>query len=194
MALNFRELLIKNRSYRRFYQEEKIDLSVLREMVENARITPSPANLQPLKFIIVNKPEVNRELFGYLKWAGYLRDWDGPEQGERPSAYIVILGDRNISTHVGWDYGIALQTLQLSAVEKGYGGCAIGSCDKEKIRELLGIPEALEIGCVLALGKPREKVVIDEVKDGDIKYWRDEQDVHHVPKRSLDELILKEIL
>jgi nitroreductase len=193
MTLNFRELLVKNRSYRRFHQEERIAPGVLKELVEDARLTPSPANLQPLKFVIVNNPEVNRELFGYLKWAGYLRDWDGPEEGERPAAYIVILGDRSISAHVGWDYGIALQTLQLSAVDKGYGGCAVASCDKEKIRELLDIPGELEIGCVLALGKPAEKVVIDEVKDGDIKYWRGEDQVHHVPKRTLDELILKEI-
>jgi len=193
MALNFRELLLKNRSYRRFYQEEKIELRVLKEMVENIRFTPSPANLQPLKFVIVNNPEMNRKIFPHLKWAAYLKGWDGPVEGERPSAYIVILGSRNISAHVAWDYGIALQTLQLSAVEKGYGACAIVSCDKERIRELLGIPGELEIGCVLALGKPKEKVVIDEVKDGDIKYWRDGQDVHHVPKRSLDELILKEV-
>jgi len=193
MALNFRELLLKNRSYRRFYQEEKIERRVLREMVENIRLTPSPANLQPLKFVIVDNPEMNRKIFPHLKWAAYLKDWDGPVEGERPSAYIVMLGNRNVSAYVAWDYGIALQTLQLSAVEKGYGGCAIVSGDKEKIRELLGIPVELEIGCVLALGKPREKVVIDEVKDGNIKYWRDGQGVHHVPKRSLDELILKEV-
>jgi nitroreductase len=190
MSLNFKDLLIKNRSYRRFFQEESIPMASLRAMVENTRLAPSPANLQPLKFIIVDEPDVNAKLFGFLKWAGYLKDWDGPVEGERPSAYIIILGDRKISAHVAWDYGIALQTLQLSAVDMGYGGCAIASCNKEKIRELLLIPDNLEIGCVLALGKPKETVVVDEVKDGDIKYWRDEQQVHHVPKRCLDDLIL----
>lgn len=190
--MNFRELLKKNRSYRRFYQEERIEMSKLRELVENTRLEPSPANLQPLKFILINDPEMNRRIFPYLKWAGYLTDWAGPEEGERPSAYIAILGNPKVSGHVAWDYGIALQTLQLSAVEKGYGGCAIGAYDKKKIRELLGIPEELELAVILALGKPKENVVIDEAKDNGIKYWRDKNQTHHVPKRSLNDLIFKE--
>ncbi len=191
MASTFRELLIKNRSYRRFFQEEKIGIDILKEIVENIRFTPSPANLQPLRFVIIQNPEMNRKIFVHLKWAAYLTDWDGPGEGERPSAYIVITGNRNLSPHIAWDYGIALQTLQLSAAEKGYGACAIVSCNKDKIRELLEIPQELEIACVLALGKPKEKVVIDDVKDGNIKYSRDKNQVHHVPKRSLDDLILK---
>lgn len=190
--MNFRDLLTKNRSYRRFYQEERIEMGELREMVANTRLEPSPANLQPLKFILINDPEMTLAIYPYLKWAGYLTDWAGPEEGERPSAYIVILGNPGISGHVAWDYGIALQTLQLSAVEKGYGGCAIGACDKNRIRELLDIPEELELAVVLALGKPKEEVVIDEAKDNDVKYWRDENRTHHVPKRPLHDLILKE--
>ncbi len=189
MSLTLRELFLKNRSYRRFFQEEKISTDFLKEIVDNTRLMPSPANLQPLKYAIVNNEEINQKLFRYLKWAAYLPQWDGPEEGERPSAYIVILGNRGISGHIAWDYGIALQTIQLSAVEKGYGACAIVSCDKEKIRELLQIPQELEIACVMALGKPKETVVIDNVTDGNIKYWRDDQQIHHVPKRKLDDLI-----
>jgi nitroreductase len=189
MSLN--ELLLKNRSYRRFHQDETIDTSILKEMVENARISPSPSNLQPLKFIIVNDPEINRKIFPLLKWAGFLKSWIGPEEGERPSAYILLLGNRKINTHLEWDYGIALQTILLTATEKGFGGCAIASCDRDKLQHLLEIPKNLEIGCVVSLGKPKEKVVLEEVKDNDIKYWRDEDEVHHVPKRSLDDLILK---
>ncbi|MGE5342357.1 MAG: nitroreductase family protein [Candidatus Omnitrophota bacterium] len=187
----FRELLIRNRSYRRFYEAETIPPEVLKEFVENTRFAPSPANLQPLTFVIVHDPEMNRKLFPYLKWAAYLTDWDGPEEGERPAAYIVILGNRTMSAYIGWDYGIALQTLQLSAAEKGYGACAIAACDKERIRGLLLIPEEWEIACVVALGKPKERVVIDDEKDGNIKYWRDENGVHHVPKRRLNDLIIK---
>lgn len=189
--MSLKELLLKNRSYRRFYQDETIDTGVLKEMIEYARIAPSPSNLQPLKFVIINDPEMNRKIFPLLKWAGFLKGWAGPGEGERPSAYIVILGNRKISAHLEWDFGIALQTILLTAAEKGYGGCAIASCDRDKLHLLLEIPHNLEIGCVISLGKPKEKVVLEEVKDNDIKYWRDEDDVHHVPKRTLEDLILK---
>ncbi|MDQ1353300.1 MAG: hypothetical protein QG657_3606 [Acidobacteriota bacterium] len=189
--MTLRELLIINRSYRRFYQEVKIIGDQLKDMVENVRFTPSAANKQPLKFILVTDESMNRQIFPHLRWAAYLTEWDGPEEGERPSAYIVMLGKRNESPNIDADYGIAMQTILLSAVEKGYGGCLIGSVDKEKIRRLLDIPEELEISVIIALGKPKEQVVIDEVKGDDIKYWRDDRQVHHVPKRSLEDLILK---
>ncbi len=191
--MTFKELLLKNRSYRRFYQDQKISADDLREMVENVRFTPSAANKQPLKFVTVTDESMNEKIFAHLKWAGYLTDWDGPGPGERPSAYIVMLGNRKASPYIDGDYGIAMQTILLSAVEKGYGGCLVGSYDKEKVRQLLDIPEELELSVVFALGKPKEEVVVDTAKDGDIKYWRDENQVHHVPKRSLEELMYKEI-
>lgn len=189
--MNLRELLLKNRSYRRFYQDEKVSAETLKEFVENVRFTPSAANKQPLKFVLVTDVSMNEQIFSHLKWAAYLSDWDGPEQGERPSAYMVLLGNRKASPYIDADYGIAMQTVLLSAVEKGYGGCLIGSYDKEKVRRLLDIPEELELSVVIALGKPKEKVVVEPVKDDDIKYRRDEHQVHHVPKRSTEELIFK---
>lgn len=191
--MTLRDLLLKNRSYRRFYQEERIEIKDLQEMVAYVRLTPSAANKQPLKFVLVTDESMKEKIFVHLKWAGYLKDWDGPEQGERPAAYIVLLGNRKGSPYIDADYGIAMQTILLSAVEKGFGGCLIGSFNKEKIRQLLDIPGELEISVVIALGKPKEQVVIEDVKDGDIKYWRDEKQVHHVPKRSLEDLIYKEI-
>lgn len=187
--MNVRELLLKNRSYRRFFQEEKITTQELLAIVESTRYAPSPANKQPLQFILVNRDEYNNMLFPHLNWAAYLKDWQGPEEGERPAAYLVMLGDRSMSPFIDWDYGIALQTILLSAVEMGYGGCAIASFNKEKVRELFNIGETFEIPGVIALGKPKESVVIDDAKDGDIKYWRDEEQVHHVPKRVLGDLI-----
>jgi nitroreductase len=187
--MELKELLKKTRSCRRFIQEENIDQNELRDIVDNIRYTGSPANFQPLKFIPVNNREKNEMIFPHLKWAAYLTDWEGPEEGEKPAAYIVILGNRSMSLHIDWDYGIALQTILLSAREKGYGGCAIAACNKEKIREILDVPGELEIAAVVALGKPKEKVVIDDMEKANIKYWRDENDVHHVPKRTTDELI-----
>ncbi len=187
--MNLSELLLKNRSYRRFYQDEAIGVEELKAMVEHVRLAPSGANMQPWKFVLVTDKSVKEKLFPHLRWAGYIKDWDGPVEGERPAAYIVMLGNPKKSPGIAVDYGIAMQTVLLSAVEKGYGGCLLGSIDRDAIRELLEIPEELNISVVIALGKPKETVVIDEAKDGDIKYWRDENQVHHVPKRPLADII-----
>ena len=130
-------------------------------------------------------------IFTHLGWAGYLKDWQGPCEGERPSAYIIILGDTQISQSIGCDHGIAAQSILLGAAEKGLGGCMIGTVQRQKLRKALDIPSRYEILLVLALGKPKEQVVI-ETPDaaGDIKYWRDSDGVHHVPKRGLDDIIL----
>lgn len=191
--MDFKELLSKNRSYRRFYQEESLDMAVLEDIIADVRITPSAANLQPMKFVLVNDRGCNDKIFPCTKWAGYLKDWPGPEEGERPAAYIVILGDRESSANISWDYGIAMQTILLSAVAKGYGGCAIVSFDKKKVREILSIPAELEVAAVIALGKPKEKVVVEDVVDDNIKYWRDKEGIHHVPKRKVEDLILKKV-
>jgi nitroreductase len=188
-----KELVFKTRSYRRFHGQETVQLETLRELVDLARLSASGANLQPLKYILCCDPAMNARVFPHLKWAGYLRDWDGPAEGERPSAYIIILGDTEIRKDSGVDHGIAAQSIMLGATEKGLGGCMIASIDRIALRALLDIPERYQIPLVLALGVPKEQVVIEEVgPDGDIKYYRDAEAVHHVPKRPLDELILKE--
>ena len=185
-----KELILKNRSYRRFSQETAIDTDTLREFIDLARLSASGANLQPLKYILSNEPQKNALIFPHLAWAGYLKDWSGPVDGEQPSAYIIILGDTEITKAVGCDHGIAAQSILLGAAEKGLGGCMIGSIKKEGLRQNLKIPARYEILLVLALGKPQETVVIDTLgADGDIKYWRDGENVHHVPKRKLDDII-----
>ncbi len=185
------ELVRRNRSCRRFYEDRSIDRETLIELVNLARLSPSSANLQPLKYIIPNTPEKNSMVFPCLAWAGYLKDWPGPREGERPSAYIIILGDTEITKSFGCDHGIAAQSILLGATEKGLNGCIIGSVQRDKLRELLKIPERYEILLVIVLGVRKETAVIEEIKNGDIKYWRDEKEVHHVPKRPLSELILE---
>jgi nitroreductase len=126
-----------------------------------------------------------------LAWTGYLTGWSGPEAGERPSAYILILGDTSIKSDFGCDHGIAAQSILLGAAEMGLGGCIIGSIQREKLSRELALPEHFQILLTIALGKPKETVVIESLgSDGDTRYWRDSNDVHHVPKRSLDELII----
>jgi nitroreductase len=186
-----KDLVKRNRSYRRFHQDQAVSLDTLRELVDLARLSASGANLQPLKYLLSCDPESNAQIFPHLAWAGYLADWPGPGEGERPSAYIVVLGDTEIRPSFGVDPGIAAQSILLGATEIGLGGCIIASIRKDALRAVLDIDASYEILLVLALGKPRETVVIDPVgPDGDIKYWRDAQDVHHVPKRDLDDLIV----
>ncbi len=130
-------------------------------------------------------------VFPAVIWAAYLKDWDGPVQGERPSGYIIVLGDKSISEGFGVDPGIAAQSIMLGATEAGLGGCMIASIRRDILREGLKIPERFEILLILALGEPVENVIIEEMKEGDVKYWRDQLANHHVPKRSLEELIIK---
>lgn len=182
---------MKNRSYRRFIQSDKISLEQLTSWVELARFSASGRNSQPLKYILTNDEATNDAVFECLAWAGYFTDWKGPDVGEQPSAYITMLHDKSIADKYFCDDGIAAQSILLGAVEAGFGGCIIASVNRKRLGEILRLPEHLEIIQVLALGKPVEKVVIDDAVDGEIKYWRDEKSVHHVPKRTLDELIVK---
>ncbi len=186
-----RDLVISNRSCRRFEEGFTIARRTLEELVDLARLSASAANLQPLKYMLSCEPEKNARIFRHVAWAAYLKDWGGPAQGERPSAYIIVLGDTAISHNFGCDHGIAAQSILLGAREKGLAGCMIGLIQREELRRTLNIPAQYEILLVLALGKPREQAVIDEIgPNGDIKYWRDSAGVHHVPKRALKDLIV----
>ena len=187
-----KELIRANRSCRRFVESEKIGEPVLAELIDLARCSASAANMQPLKYILSCDSEKNDAIFSTLSWAGYYKDWPGPSEGERPSAYIVILGDTEISKNFFCDHGIASQSILLGAAEKGLGGCIIGAVDRDSLRNVLNIPQRYEILLVIALGKPAEKIVLEDVEGGEsIKYYRDEHGVHHVPKRKLKDIILK---
>jgi nitroreductase len=188
----FADLVRKNRSYRRFDESHAVSMEVLRELVALARFSPSGGNIQPLKYFLSCEPAENAGIFPHTRWAGYLKDWDGPTEGERPSAYIVVLGDKEISSGAGCDHGIAAQSMLLGAVEKGLGGCMIGSIDRPQLGKALNLPDHYEILLIIALGKPAETVILEDATlDCGIKYYRDDQDRHHVPKRPLDELILE---
>lgn len=189
--MNLADLVRRNRSYRRFEESTSIPMEVLKELIEISRFTTSARNLQPLRYALINDPDLGERVFTTLQWAGYLTDWNGPETGERPSAYIIVMYDTRLCQHAEFDAGIACQTILLAAVEKGLGGCIIGSCNKLQLTEILQLPDYLKIICVLALGKPKETVVIEDVvPDGDIRYYRDSSGIHHVPKRTINELII----
>ncbi|MDQ7797905.1 MAG: nitroreductase family protein [Candidatus Edwardsbacteria bacterium] len=189
-----KDIILKNRSYRRFDQGHRIDLPTLRELAELARLSGSAGNLQPLKYILIADPKINETVFPFLAWAKYLKDWTGPAQGQRPSAYIIMLWDTSVCPgKLYYDAGICAQSILLGAVEKGLGGCVLASVNREGLRKALEIDEQYEIPLVIALGKPAETVVIEDIgPGGKIEYWRDDKQVHHVPKRSLSEMIIKE--
>ncbi len=187
---NFKELVTKNRSCRRFDNSYKIEKKTLRQLVDLARQCASASNNQPIKYIICCDENKNREVFSCLGWAASLKEWKGPEKKERPSAYIIILGDHNVSDKFWCDHGITAQTMLLGARAMGLGGCMFGSINIKELKKSLNIADNLEPKLVIALGKPVEKIQIDDLEEnGDIRYFRDENQVHHVPKRKLEELI-----
>ncbi|NLS78465.1 MAG: nitroreductase family protein [Chloroflexi bacterium] len=192
--MKLKEMVLKTRSYRRFDQGKPIAAETLVQLVDMARQAGSAANRQPLKYIVCAEGEANAKLFAHLRWAGYLQGWGGPAEGERPTGYVVMLTDTEINKEAATDVGIAAQTIMLGATEVGLGGCMLGAINRDEIRKLFAIPERYAISLVLALGVPVEQVVLEPVgPSGDIKYYRDEKQVHHVPKRTLDEVLLTKI-
>ena len=190
----FKDLVRANRSYRRFDGTHRIDAALLRDLVGLARFTPSAANRQPLKYVLSCTPEGNARVFETLAWAAYLPEWKGPPEPERPTAYVVVLLDRSITQAADIDVGIAAQTILLGATERGLGGCMFGSIRREDLARRLDLSESLAIALVIALGRPVESVTLDDLAPGGaVKYWREPDGTHHVPKRSLDELVLKTI-
>jgi len=189
-GMNIKQLIEKNRTYRRFDEKHSISVEQLTELIDLARLSATAANRQPLKYMLITRPDECARMYPFLAWAGYLTTWEGPNPGERPAAYIVILGDKEISDKFGFDPGIAAQSIMLGATEAGLGGCIFASVKREALRHEFSIPDQYDILLVLALGEPIEQVVIETIKENDVKYWRDNQAVHHVPKRTLEEIII----
>ncbi len=186
------DLITQNRSYRRFNHQIKISTEQILKWIDLARLSASGRNNQVLKYVVITDEVLCTKIFPMLGWAGYLENWKGPAENERPVAYVTVIKDHYISDNHYCDDGIAMQSMLLGAVEDGFGGCIIGSVNKRKLAKLLQLDERYEVLWMVALGKPAETVVLDQA-DGDIKYWRDKADVHHVPKRPIDEIVLKTI-
>ena len=193
--MDFKELVKQTRSYRRFDQSYRIEEKTLLELVEYARLTPSSANQQPLRYIVSCSPEWNDKIFDTLGWAGYLSEWPGPTEGERPTGYVIILADHTMSEKAKTDLGIAAQTILLGAVSNRLSGCMVGNIRREGLKQRLSVPDNLEILLVIALGKPAETVVLEEVSqelpaEEAVKYYRTNNGTHHVPKRAFQNILL----
>jgi nitroreductase len=183
------DLIQRNRSIRRFDHSVKIEVEIIKKWIDLARLSSSGRNMQPLKYAICVDEKINSLIFPHLGWAGYLTDWKGPAEDERPVAYIAVLLDKSLAETYNCDDGIAMQSIMLGATEDGFGSCIIGSLNKSRVAKILQLPSAMDVLYVMALGKPAEKVVLEIAENGEIKYWRDSDEVHHVPKRPLDEII-----
>ena len=188
----FEEIVRKNRSCRRFVQADRIERETLVKLIDLARLTPSAANMQGLRYRIVTDVTECAKVYETLGWAGYLPDWPGPEEGERPSAYIILLNDQTLPGKRDNDVGIAAQTILLGAVAGGYAGCMLGNIRKAELSQALALdPERYAVQLVIALGRPKEKIVLTEVgADGSIRYFRDDDGTHYVPKRKLSDIIV----
>jgi len=190
--MDFFSLVQKTRSCRRFHQDPRVNTDVLKSLIDMSRMTASAANLQPLKYVLCSDPDMNPTIFSCLGWAGYLKDWPGPVLNEQPTGYIIILGDQNIAKNFDMDVGIAAQTMILGAYNQGFGGCMLANIRHRQLADALEIADQYKILLVLALGTPKESIVIDPINsDGDCRYFRDDQEIHHVPKRSMNDLIVR---
>lgn len=189
--MDFLKLVEEARSCRRFEEDRPLTTQDLEWLLNCARLAPSARNAQELRFIMVNHGELCQKLFDLTRWAGALKDWRGPEPGERPTAFIGVLMPERGGDLLCYDVGIACQTMQLAAASRQWGACMIQSFDRKAVSDLLNIPAAYKVALLLGLGVAREKRVVAPMpEDGSFSYWRDENQVHHVPKRSLEELVI----
>lgn len=187
-----RNLVKKSRSTRRFQEERQISEEILLNLLDIARFCPSGRNRQPIRYILSIDREENARIRTCIQWAMDLPDWEGPEEGENPAAYITMVTEQKCVPDPRYDIGIAAQTILLAAAECGIGGCMIGSIERAALRRILAIPKEFEIHLLLALGYPAETIVLDPLPEvGDTRYWRDAEGVHHVPKRSLAGILLR---
>ncbi|MEF2655517.1 MAG: nitroreductase family protein [Eggerthellaceae bacterium] len=179
------------RSFRRFRESYPVTETLMTQWVNNARVTASAANKQPLRYRIVTDSDQCARVFETLSWAAALPDWDGPKEGERPTGYIVMAVDSKTFEGELWrfDAGIAAQTIMLASTEEGFGGCMILSFKRKQIKEILDMPEGLEPVLVLALGRPIEDVRLVDAEGDDTTYYRNENQVHFVPKRRLEDVL-----
>ena len=182
------QLIISRRSIRRF-KDTHIPRQVLEKCINAARLAPTAGNLQPLEYIIIDDDKLLPMVFSTLQWAAYIRPEGDPPPGKRPTAYIVILKDKNTGMPASvYDVGTVLENIILVALGEGIGSCAFATVDREKLKPTLNIPDDYEIPLVLALGYPDESPV-EEPLAGSVKYWRDERDVHHVPKKQIESIL-----
>ncbi|RLD43375.1 MAG: nitroreductase [Bacteroidetes bacterium] len=186
-----KNLVLKNRSYRKFHADKKVSESKLRALIDLVRQTASSKNRQPLKYLLLTEQQDTDFVFQQLKWAWYLKEWNGPTVSERPPAYILMLLDTKLNDHAEIDAGIAAQTILLGAVEQEMGGCIIRTVNHFEVKRYFKLEEDLKIILVIALGFPNQKVQLTRLPENQNVAYFEKEDTHFVPKRSLEEIIVR---
>ncbi len=188
------DLVRKNRSYRGYDHSRRVTEEELMSFVEAARLCPSSVNIQPLKYFLACEEPVTDTIQAETNWARGLPELTLPHPGKEPTAFIVICQDTDIDPNLSRyqrDVGIVAQTMLLAAVEKGLGGCMIGNFNAGSLHDVLKLEEHLKPQLIVAIGKPDEEILLTDVVDGKTAYYRDDEDRHYVPKRSVQDLIIR---
>ena len=190
--MDIKEIIYKRRTIRRFKQDE-VPVEILRNLIDLARVAPMGNNIQSLEYIIVVGSEIRKQIFATTAWAGSLPESERiPEEGRRPMAYIIVLIDTTVKESPGAEIGAAVQNILLGACSIGLATCWMGAIDRPKIKEILKLAEKYEVSHLVSLGYPDEESVMEPFKDS-MKYWKDEDGKMHIPKKALDDIILKVI-
>ena len=189
--MNVYDAVMKRRTIRKFQQKE-VSSDILAKLIDCARVAAYGANVQPLKFAVISGGKLPEKIYPLTKWAGYLSD-GAPKEGERPQAYIAVLGDSSIKPNKMFevDAGAAVTTMMLEAVELGLGTCWLGAIQREDIKKLLSLDQQLEVVYLLAVGYPAQESRMTDMRDGDVRYFVDGDGTVNVPKRSMDEVFIK---
>ena len=192
--MEFKELVAKARTYRRYHQDKLVPMETLMEIMNTLRLIPSASNAQPLRYGLSTSPELNGRLCSLVGWAPAIDEWDGPAEGERPVAFIAIAANKKSFVPPQMDVGIAAQTIQLSLAEKGIGCCIFNHFQSDDVHAAFGLPRYVEVQLVLAIGYPAETVIIEEMGKMDpFQYHRNEQGQHCVPKRRLEDIVVARV-
>jgi nitroreductase len=189
-----KDLVLKNRSYRKFHADRIVSAELLKSLVDLARNTPSSKNLQPLKYILVHDKPVSDRVFSSLGWARHLKDWNGPSVEERPPAYLIMLLDKSVSSEADTDAGIAAQTILLGATELGLGGCIIRTVKKDDLMNFFGLHEKFKILLVIAIGYPNQKITLTTVPESGSTNYFEKDGIHYVPKRNTEDIIIDPVV
>lgn len=189
--MNVYDAIMTRRTIRKF-EQKKVDRKDLERLVDCARVAAYGANVQPLKFAIVDNEETLKKIYPSTKWAGALTD-GAPKENERPAAYIAVLGDKNIKSNGVFEVeaGAAVTTMMLEAVEMGLGTCWLGAIQRDEIKKTLAVDESLDVVYLMAVGYPMQNSRMVEMQDGNVKYFESEDGTINVPKRSLEEVLVE---
>ncbi len=189
---------VKSRRTIRKFKQDPVPSEDIKKIIDCARLAPYGANLQPLKFAVITDENDRKNLYPLIKYAAYLTDWN-PSFEECPPVYIAVLTDTSLKAadKSECDCGAAVMSMWLEAEELGLGSCWLGAIDRNKIKEKImklkkqtSHSNVIIVSYMLGLGYPAQSGETFDMKD-DIKYYFDENGNVHVPKRTLDEIIVE---